>query len=76
MRKINVIAREINEDWPKPYFGAVPYINAMRTLIDIEDYYYEDPAREIIVYFLGNAQTWRGEVARRIKKELKELIEQ
>ena len=64
MRKINVIAREINEDWPKPYFGAVPYINAMRTLIDIEDYYYDDPAREIIVYFLGNAQTWRREVAR------------
>ena len=75
MRSINAIAYEIKKDWPKPYFGAVPYIHAMVTLTDINDYYYEDPAREIITYFLGNAQTWRGEVARRVKKELKEMIE-
>ena len=31
-------------------------------------------AKETVRYFLFNASTWRGEKAREIKKELKELI--
>jgi len=73
-RPINEIAREIGSTWTKPYFGAVPYLNAMRTLTTIEDYYGLDTADSIIRYFLGNARTWRGEDARRIKKELNELL--
>ena len=26
MRKLHAIAEEIYDDWPKPYFGAVPYL--------------------------------------------------
>ena len=73
-RPIYLIAQEIRKDWKKPYFGAVPYLNAMMTLDNINDYYGMDSARSIIAYFLGNANTWRGDVARRIKKELNELI--
>jgi hypothetical protein len=33
-----------------------------------------DDAKSIVSYFLCNATTWRGEDARRIKKELKDAI--
>lgn len=73
-RPIHVIAREIRIFWPKPYFGAVPYLNAMQSLDNIKDNYGADSAKSIILYFLSNATTWRGEVARRVKKELKEMM--
>lgn len=72
-RSLRVIAKEIRQDWVKPYFGAVPYLQAMATLDSIHDHYGLDSAKEIVIYFLGNAQTWKGEVARRIKAELKAL---
>ena len=70
-RSLATIAREIKADWKKPYFGAIPYMHAMGTLHDIEDYYVHDSARSIVLYFLANAGTWRGETARRVKAELK-----
>jgi hypothetical protein len=74
MRKISEIAKEISDDWKIPYFGAVPYLEAMHTLNSVRDKYYEDSAASVIRYFLANATTWRGETARRIKKELNEMI--
>jgi hypothetical protein len=71
-REIREIANEIVREWPKPYFGAVPYLNAMRVIRSIEDRFYEDSARSVVRYFLANASTWRGEAARRIKAELKQ----
>jgi hypothetical protein len=73
-RTLSAIAAEIRGDWPKPYFGAVPYLNALSSLSSITDSYYCDSAREIVVYFLSNATTWRGDTARRIKAELKALL--
>ena len=72
-RSLSVIATEILLDWKKPYFGAVPYIQAMRCLNTISDSYGLDSAKSIILYFLANANTWHGEIARRIKTELKEI---
>ena len=72
-RPLYQIAAEIKQDWKKPYFGAVPYIEAMESLNSIHDTYIFDSARSVVRYFLANAQTWRGEVARRIKKELKQM---
>lgn len=72
-RELATIAMEIAKDWKKPYFGAVPYINAMRTLGSVDDRHGQDSAAEIIDRFLCNATSWRGEVARRIKAELKEM---
>jgi len=70
-RPIYEIAAEIRADWKKVYFGAVPYLEAMFTLDKITDMYYADTAKYIVLYFLANATTWKGEVARRIKAELK-----
>lgn len=72
MRPLHEIAREIKKTWPRPYFGAVPYINAMQCLSSVNDRYGMEDAQSIVTYFLCNASTWRGEDARRIKKELKD----
>ena len=74
MRKIAEIAREIRQVWPKPYFGAVPYLDAMSSLDTAQDSYGCDSAVEVVNYFLANASTFRGEDTRRIKKELKEIV--
>ena len=74
MRDLNVIAAEIRGNWSKPYFGAVPYIEAMYELRSINDKFYLDSAESVVRYFLANAGTWRGDTARRIKAELKEML--
>lgn len=73
-RQINLIAAEIYQDWKSPNFGAIPYLDAMLNLQSVDDYYGLDTAKSVILYFLANAGTWRGEVARRVKLELKGLV--
>jgi hypothetical protein len=73
-RPLHAIAREIRGDWANPYFGAVPYLDAMSTLNSVGDKYGYDTAETIVIYFLSNATAWRGDVARRVKVELKALI--
>ncbi len=74
MRDLSEIAREIRSNWTNVYFGAVPYLDAMGTLSSINDNYYMDSGRSIVAYFLANAGTWRGEVARKVKKELNKML--
>ncbi len=73
-RPIYEIASEAIHNWPKPYFGAVPYLEAMYSLDRITDDYGADTARSVVLYFLSNATTWRGETARRIKAELNAIL--
>lgn len=73
-RSLMAIAEEIRTDWAKPYFGAVPYLEAMRHLVSVSDMYGLDTADGIVRYFLANAGTWRGETARRVKAELKAMV--
>jgi hypothetical protein len=73
-RSLNTIANDIRKDWAKPYFGAVPYLDAMETLNTIRDSYYYDNASDIVRYFLSNATSWKGETARAIKAELKSML--
>jgi hypothetical protein len=75
VRPLHHIHDDIVKHWPEPYFGAVPYITAMRYLGTMTDSYGEDPASDIVMYFLVNAKNWRGEHARRIKAELKSMLE-
>lgn len=72
-RALSEIAKEIRQCWKNVYFGAEPYLDAMSTLNSIEDNYYADDGKSIVLYFLANASTWRGEDARRIKKELNQM---
>ena len=73
-RPLYVIAAEIQRDWAKPYFGAVPYLKAMRALTDITDKIYYDDGVGVVSYFLANATTWKGDKARAIKAELRAML--
>lgn len=74
MRPIYEIAREIKKDWgAKVNFAAKPYLDAMMSLDSIDDNYFFDSAKSVVLYFLSNASTWRGETAKRIKAELKAM---
>lgn len=68
-KSVSQIAREIRQNWTKPYFGAVPYLNAMLR----SDYGFEGE-KSVVLYFLANASTYRGEKAKEHKAQLKKLI--
>lgn len=74
IRPIHEIAKEITINWVNINEHAKPYLIAMRSLTLITDMYHLDPADEIVLRFLSNAQHWRGAHARRIKIELNKLI--
>lgn len=66
---------DIAMDWGEkmsPY--AKPYFEAMATLDCPKQAYYADSGVSIVLYFLSNAAGWRGEVAKRIKQELKDMV--
>jgi hypothetical protein len=73
-RALYEVAMEIKKLWKEPYFGAVPYLNAMLELQDIRQMYGLDPADSVVRYFLSNATRWHGDDARRIKKELNDML--
>lgn len=73
-RSLYEIVSDIRREWPKPYFGAVPYLDAMGGLSSIDDRYGFDDGRTLVRYFLANASTWRGDAARQIKAELKGML--
>ena len=79
-RPLYIIAEEIRKDWKaqtkngKIPESALAYLDPMSTLNSINDNYIMDSGRSIVAYFLGNATTWKGETARRIKKELNAML--
>lgn len=73
-RPLCEIAADIRKDWgTKVNFAAKPYLDAMASLNSMEDKYGWDDAKSIVLYFLSNASTWRGDTAKRIKAELKAM---
>ena len=73
-RPIHEIAAEIETIWgSKVNYAAKPYLEAMFSLNKITDNYYMDSGSMIVAYFLGNAGTFRGPDAKRLKQELKNL---
>jgi len=74
VRPLYEIAIDITANWAKVNYGAVPYLDAMKTLDKITDMYFQDTARSVVSYFLCNATAWRGEVARDVKKELNAML--
>lgn len=73
-RSLRDIAQDIQFHWTEVWYGAKPYLDAMATLDAITDTYYADSAVSVVLYFLANASTFRGEHARRLKTELKALL--
>ena len=74
-RSLSTIAFAIADDWGvKTNYAARPYLQAMSRLNSIDDVYGHDSARDMVLYFLSNAQSWRGETARAIKAELRAML--
>ena len=71
-RSLSVIASEIRSNW-KPDVAAAPYLAAMSVLNSPTDVYGADTGKSMVLHFLANAGSWRGETARQIKAELKAL---
>lgn len=68
------IARRIRADWRNVNYAARPYLEAMASLSSVNDSYGFDSGRSIIRYFLCNASSWRGPVAKEIKDLLKSML--
>lgn len=73
-RKLSEIALDIMNNWSNINPYAQEYLKVMRCIDsnDIDAMYYMDSAKMIVAYFLSNAAGWRGDAARRIKKELRD----
>jgi hypothetical protein len=67
---INQIGDYILDQWPNISYSARPYVLSF-CLIDEHGMYGADSVQSIAMYFLANAQCWRGDAARAVKAELK-----
>lgn len=74
-RQLYRIAKDIRQHWRNVNFAAKPYLQAMDQLNRIEDSYGQDSARSVVMYFLVNSQTWKGDAARRVKAELRAMLD-
>jgi len=72
-RSLYLIAKDIRKDWKNVNYAAKPYLEALGSLDQVTDNYYLDSGRSMVLYFLANAGTWRGETAKAIKAELKSI---
>ena len=75
-RRIFEIAKDIQNEWGnKVNYAASPYLEAMSFLSSPNDKYGFDSGAEILSYFLSNASSFRGEKARELKVEIREILE-
>ena len=71
---VSEIAHAIAKDWQNISPYAADYLNAMKEITDIDGAYYADTAKSVVMYFLANASTYRGENARSYKALLKAMV--
>jgi hypothetical protein len=77
LKKMNLseIADVIARDWKgRVNYAAKPYLQAMFELDSVQSNYGADSGAYVVRYFLGNATTWRGPVAREVKAELNRRV--
>lgn len=73
-RPLSTIAQDIRKDWKNISPYAKPYLDAMADLDKVTDNYHHDTGSSVVLYFLSNAASWKGENAKRIKAELKAMV--
>lgn len=73
-RPLYAIAHDIRKDWKNVNYAAKPYLDAMSDLTTVNENYIMDSGKGIVLYFLSNASSWRGEVAKAIKAELRAMV--
>lgn len=71
---IRAIADFITSNWHPVYYGAVPYLDAMKDMEFITDPVINDTGESVVRYFLGNAKSWRGPIAQAVKAELRSRL--
>lgn len=75
---LSELASEIRKDWSKQGKGVHPYckewLYALSSISTIHDHYGAESGLSVVCYFLSNSASWKGEVAREIKKELNNRI--
>ena len=74
VRTLSAIASEIRNDWKNVNYGAKPYLDAMSSLESVNDKYGWDSGKSVVLYFLSNAGSWKGDKAKIIKIELKKMV--
>ena len=75
-RSLAEIAHEIRGDWTSlSNSPAEEYVTAMSELRTLDQSYGLDTAVSVVAHFLGVCGTWRGPVARRVKDELRNMLE-
>lgn len=50
-------------------------LRVMGDLSSVDDAYGADDGRTVVLYFLSNAVSWRGDVARLVKMELRRRVQ-
>jgi len=75
MRTLREIALEIASDWKGiKHAGARDALECMKEMEKITERFGTDPnGYSVISSFLSCSAGWRGEVARRVKRELREI---
>ena len=71
---VSEIAYAIAKDWQNISPYAADYLNAMKEITDIEGDYIHDSAKSVVLYFLANAGSYRGDSARAYKDLLKKMV--
>lgn len=76
-RPTSEIARDIRRQWNTQKGGvnyaAKPYLDAMLYLGNPSDNFGADSGKEVVLYFLCNASSFRGPEAKALKEELKKI---
>jgi hypothetical protein len=73
-RSLHEVARDIRRDWKNKNYAAVPYLDAMGDLDGINDNYMADSGKSVVSYFLSNASSYKGDKAKELKAELKDML--
>ena len=71
---MEAIAKGKGKYWRNAFPYLAPYADAMLSLNSVSDNYGWDSGREIVCRFISNAATWKGEVAKRVKAELRKMV--
>jgi hypothetical protein len=71
---INQIATLIRRTWTNVNYAAKPYLDAMSCFNSVNDSYGMDTGKSVVLYFLCNASSYRGETARQVKRELNKRV--
>ena len=66
----SIIRADLKAQGKKMPFGAEPYLDALDTMGDMSEKYFEDDGSSIVAYTLSNLASYRGETARQVKAEL------